>query len=120
MSKLGAPLILLIGVGFLAGMTAAFTGLGGGVLVVPALLFMGYQPGRAVGTSFLVIILISASALLSHARLLHVDYRVGLALGIGGLLGAQLGATLVDYVPVDIFKKILAGILVVLAFKLAL
>lgn len=104
--------------GILVGMGAAFTGLGGGFLMVPLLLYLGYSHGRAVGTSFVGVLIVSASALLAHGKLQHVDWRVGLALGIGGILGAQLGARWVDQVSGDAFRKIFALVLVGLAFKL--
>jgi uncharacterized membrane protein YfcA len=112
------PLAFVL-LGIIVGVGAAFTGLGGGFLIVPLLIILGYTPGKAVGTSFLAILLISGSALLAHKQLAHVDYRVGVLLGIGGILGAQLGAQVVDQIPVDIFKKIFAGVLVILALKLA-
>jgi hypothetical protein len=50
--------------------------------------------------------------------LANVDYRVGLLLGMGGIIGAQVGARLVENVPTDIFRKIFAVILVGLAVYL--
>jgi hypothetical protein len=110
--------IMLIFLGIAVGIGAAFTGLGGGFLMVPLLLLMGLSPGKAVGTSFLAILLISISAIVAHNRLAHVDYRLGLYLAFGGLIGAQIGARLVDMVPETIFKRIFAGILFLLAIYL--
>jgi uncharacterized membrane protein YfcA len=107
--------LVLTGLGVLVGIGAAFTGLGGGFLMVPLLLFLGYSAQKAVGTSFLAILVISISALFAHGKLANVDYRVGLLLGIGGIIGAQIGARLVENVPTDIFRKIFAVILVGLA-----
>lgn len=101
--------------GILVGVGAAFTGLGGGFLMVPALLFMGYTAQKAVGTSFLAILVISISALAAHGKMDHVNYKVGLLLGLGGVIGAQIGARLVHQVSTDSFKKIFAGVLVILA-----
>ena len=101
--------------GILVGVGASFTGLGGGFLMVPLLLFMGYSAQKAVGTSFLAILVISISALAAHGKLAHVDYKVGLSLGLGGIIGAQVGSRLIDYVSTGSFKKIFAGILVCLA-----
>lgn len=92
---------------------------GGGFIIVPLLIILGYTPGKAVGTSFLAIFFISVSALVAHKQLAHVDYKVGILLGIGGIVGAQLGAQVVDQVPADIFKKVFSGVLVLLALKLA-
>jgi uncharacterized membrane protein YfcA len=108
-------MILLILSGVAVGIGASFTGLGGGFLMVPLLLFLGFTAQKAVGTSFLAILVISVSALVAHNKLANVDYRVGILLGIGGILGAQIGARLVEHVPTDSFKKIFAVVLVGLA-----
>jgi hypothetical protein len=109
---------LLLGIGVVVGLMASFTGLGGGFLVVPLLIMLGYESYKAVGTSFLTIFIISISALVAHASLQNVDVRLGVLLGIGGILGAQLGSRLVEYVPTNVFNKIFAFILVGLAVKM--
>ena len=101
--------------GIAVGVGASFTGLGGGFVIVPVLLLLGYTAQKAVGTSFLAILVISLSALVAHNRLTNVDFRAGLLLGLGGIIGAQLGPRLLQQVSTDSFKKIFAGILVVLA-----
>ena len=106
-------LMLLAGVG--VGIGASFSGLGGGFLMVPLLLFLGYSAQKAVGTSFLAILVISASALLAHNKLANVDYRTGILLGIGGIVGAQVGARLLEHLSTANFKKIFALILIGLA-----
>jgi hypothetical protein len=106
---------VLIGFGIVVGIAAAFAGLGGGFLVVPVLLFLGYTAQRAVGTSFLTILVISISALFAHNRLANVDYKVGAILGVGGIIGAQVGARLVEHVSTGQFKRIFAVVLVGLA-----
>ena len=101
--------------GILVGVGASFSGLGGGFLMVPILLFLGYTAQKAVGTSFLAILVISISALIAHNKLSNVDYRAGLLLGIGGVMGAQIGARLVEHVSTANFKKVFAAILLGLA-----
>ncbi|ABW67182.1 sulfite exporter TauE/SafE family protein [Desulfosudis oleivorans] len=101
--------------GVLVGIGASFSGLGGGFLMIPFLLFAGYAAQKAVGTSFVAIMVISISALFAHNKLANVDYRAGILLGIGGVLGAQIGARLVEHVSTDMFRKIFAVILVGLA-----
>jgi len=108
-------MLLLVVSGIVAGIGASFTGLGGGFLMIPLLLFLGFSAQKAVGTSFLAILVISISALIAHNRLSNVDYKLGLLLGIGGIIGAQIGARLVDHVSTANFKKIFALILVGLA-----
>ena len=110
--------VLLLCCGVLVGVGASFTGLGGGFLMIPVLLFMGYSAQKAVGTSFMAILVISVSALVAHNKFANVDYRAGLLLGIGGIVGAQIGARLVQHVALGSFKKIFAAILVGLAVYL--
>jgi len=97
--------------GFFVGIGASFTGLGGGFLMVPLLIALGYTAQKAVGTSFLAILIISISALIAHAKLTNVDYRVAIALGVGGVLGAQIGPHLLQHVSTANFKKIFALLL---------
>jgi uncharacterized membrane protein YfcA len=80
-----------LGVGVLTG----FFGVGGGFLIVPALtLVLGLRMPVAVGTSLLVISLVSAAALLAHLASGSVDWSVAVAFTAGGVAGAVAGARL--------------------------
>ena len=114
--SINSLLMIVAGVG--VGIGAAFTGLGGGFLMVPLLLAMGFAAQKSVGTSFLAILVISISALIAHNKFANVDYRAGILLGIGGILGAQIGARLVEQVSTGSFKKIFAVVLLGLAVYL--
>ena len=115
MAALSTNFAVMVILGIGVGLAGAFTGLGGGFLMVPLLLFCGYTAQKSVGTSFLAILVISISALVAHNKLANVDYRAGILLGIGGILGAQIGARLVEHVSTASFKKIFAVVLVGLA-----
>ncbi len=101
--------------GILVGVAASFTGLGGGFVVVPLLIALGYTPQRAVGTSFAAILLVGLSSLAGHAKLAEVDWKAGLLLGAGGVVGAQLGPRLLQHVPGSVFQKVFACVLAALA-----
>lgn len=107
--------VVMVLCGLLVGVGASFTGLGGGFLIVPLLLLLGFSAQKAVGTSFLAILVISASALVAHNKLANVDFKLGLLLGIGGIIGAQIGPRLLEHVSTGSFKKIFAGVLLCLA-----
>lgn len=107
--------VLMVLGGVIVGIGASFTGLGGGFLIVPLLLLLGYPAQKAVGTSFLAILVISLSALVAHNKLANVDYRIGVLLGVGGIVGAQIGARLLEHVSTASFKRIFAGVLIGLA-----
>ena len=106
--------------GAAVGVVASFCGLGGGFIMVPVLLLLGFEAQRAVGTTFVMIMLVALSALFAHTRLENVDWRMGLLLGIGGAIGAQLGPALLEFVPTNIFKKIFALLLIFVSLRLLL
>lgn len=107
--------VLLVVFGLVVGVAASFSGLGGGFLMVPLLLLLGHSAQKAVGTSFLAILVISLSALLAHNKLANVDYRLGILLGAGGAIGAQVGSRLLVHASTASFKRIFAVVLVGLA-----
>ena len=104
--------------GIFVGIFASFTGLGGGLIMVPILLYLGFTAQKAVGTSFLGILVISISALIAHNKLANVDFKYGILLGLGGIIGAQIGARLLEHVSTDSFKKIFAVLLTGVAIYL--
>lgn len=118
MPVLNNNIILMIAMGVVVGIGASFSGLGGGFLMVPLLLMLGYSAQKSVGTSFLAILVISASALIAHNKLANVDYRVGILLGLGGIIGAQVGSRILEHVSTGNFKRIFAFILFGLAVYL--
>ena len=101
--------------GVAVGIAASFTGLGGGFIVVPLLIALGYTAQRAVGTSFVAILIVSIASLVGHSQVVEVDWKAGLLIGLGGLVGAQIGPRLLHGVPGPVFQKIFAGVLVALA-----
>ena len=109
---------VLLALGLAAGIGASFSGLGGGFVVVPLLVLLGFTPERAVGTSFLAILIISLSALLAHGRMENIDYRTGALLGVGGLIGAQIGARFLEHFSGPAFNKIFAVVLVGVAIRM--
>jgi uncharacterized membrane protein YfcA len=105
-------LIKLIVFGLLVGVLASGSGLGGGFLVVPLLIFLGKEAKMAVGTSFLFVFMVAVSGLLAHIRLGNVDVRTGVILALGGIVGAQLGPLLLAQVSDASFKRGFALLLV--------
>ena len=103
--------VAIIASGIFVGIFASFTGLGGGLIMVPILLYLGLTAQKAVGTSFLGIFIIAISALVAHNKLANVDYKYGILLGLGGIIGAQIGARLLEHVSTANFKKIFALLL---------
>ncbi len=79
--------------GMSAGVYSGFLGLGGGFVIVPALVrFFGYPMKRAFGTSLIAVALLAVPGTIVHAALGHVEARLAFALAVGVVPGALLGA----------------------------
>ena len=108
-------MITLALVGFVAGILSSISGLGGGFMIVPLLIFLGREAKLAVGTSFVFILVVAISSIISHYRLGNMDIKTGLTLGLGGIIGAQIGPQILQYVSEQNFKRIFAVLLVITA-----
>ena len=80
-------MITLALIGITIGILSSASGLGGGFMVVPLLIFLGREAKLAVGTSFVFILIVAISSMIAHYRLGNVDLKTGLILGLGGVLG---------------------------------
>ncbi|CCQ91778.1 conserved membrane hypothetical protein [Nitrospina gracilis 3/211] len=98
--------------GVLVGVLSSLSGLGGGFLVVPLLIYLGHKAQLAVGTSFMVILMIAISSLVAHGRLGNVDFKMGLMLALGGVVGAQVGPLILKQIPDAYFKMGFAAVLI--------
>ena len=110
--------IPLIIAGLIIGMLGGFLGLGGGFLIVPLLLVLGYEAKIVSGTSLMAILLISLSGVIAHNKLQHIDFKIAIPIAIGGIIGAQIGAQWVDKIPTETFSKIFAAVLILIAIRI--
>jgi len=108
-------MITLALVGLIVGILSSVSGLGGGFMVVPLLIFLGREAKLAVGTSFVFILVVAVSSIIAHYRLGNVDIKTGLILGVGGIIGAQIGPQILQHVSEQNFKRIFAVLLVITA-----
>jgi uncharacterized membrane protein YfcA len=80
-------------IGLVAGIVSGLLGIGGGIIMVPAFtLWVGMPLRRALGTSLLVIAVLVIPGTIVHAFLGHIDWAIFVALTIGVVPGARLGA----------------------------
>src|SRR6056297_3581177 len=82
---------LLLGIGGIVGILSGMFGVGGGFLITPLLFFAGIPPAVAVATSANQIVASSVSGVLAHLKRRTVDFRMGLVLLAGGLVGSAAG-----------------------------
>ncbi len=90
--------VLLVVLGFCAGLLGALTGIGGGVLLTPILtLYFGISIRQAVGTSLVAVITTSAASSSVHLQRHTTDIRLGMTLELATAFGAAVTAYLVGY-----------------------
>ena len=108
-------MITLAFIGIIVGILSSISGLGGGFMIVPLLIFLGREAKLAVGTSFVFILVVAISSIIAHYRLGNVDIKTGLILGLGGVVGAQIGPQILQHVSEQNFKRIFSVLLVITA-----
>ena len=113
-----APLVL----GFVAGMMTVLLGIGGGFILVPAMIYLFGMAARVVvGTSLVMILAVSAVTTMVHAMTTHaVDIVLAALLLAGGVVGAQYGAILAARMKPDLLRLALAGIILLVALRMLL
>lgn len=89
-------LLGLTAAGLLSGILAGFLGIGGGVLLVPIMVRLGFAPVEAVATSSLAIVVTAISGSFQNWRMGYLDPKKVVLLGLPALITAQLGVVLAD------------------------
>ncbi len=109
-------------VGVLVGVLAAIMGVGGGFIMVPAMIYLLGVPTKVVvGTSLFQIIFVTGFTTLLHATTNYtVDVVLAVLLLIGGVIGAQIGTRIGVKMKAEQLRILLAGMVLVVCGKLAL
>ena len=121
-SKLYVSALLPISLGFCVGMLTALMGVGGGFIMVPAMIYLLGMPTLVVvGTSLLQIIFVTINVTFLQAYTNQsVDIILAALLIVGGVIGAQLGAKFAGRIRGEELRLLLALIVLGVAFKLLL
>ncbi|MDR9392927.1 MAG: sulfite exporter TauE/SafE family protein [Roseovarius sp.] len=109
-------------VGLAVGVLAAIMGVGGGFIMVPAMIYLLGMPTKVVvGTSLFQIIFVTAFTTMLHATTNYtVDVALAVLLLVGGVVGAQIGTTIGTRMKGEQLRILLAIMVLVVCFKLAL
>lgn len=118
--------LIILFFGLCSGIIGALVGLGGGVILVPALLYFGISlelipdltPQKIVGLSVVMMIFIGLSSTLSYFKSGTVDYKSGLILFVGSIPGTIFGAWINKYLDVPSFNLYFGILLVVISLIL--
>lgn len=109
----------LVAIGLGAGFLSGLFGVGGGLVIVPALVALAGMPRKlASGTSLVAIIPTAAVGVISYAVKGNVDLLVALILAVGSVVGAQLGSWLLHRLPVRAIRIAFMVFMLVAALSL--
>jgi uncharacterized protein len=111
-----------LAIGALVGFLSAIMGVGGGFILVPAMIYLLGVPTRVVvGTSLFQIIFTTSFTTIMHAvNSQTVDMLLALLLIVGGVIGAQIGAQISVRLQAEQLRILLAGLVLAVCFKIAL
>ncbi len=111
-----------LAIGLLVGVLAAIMGVGGGFIMVPAMIYLLGMPTKVViGTSLFQIIFVTAFTTVMHAVTNQsVDVLLALMLILGGVVGAQIGSRVGARLKAEQLRILLALLVIIVAFKLGL
>jgi len=114
--------LLVILVGLAAGVLSGLVGVGGGIIIVPALVFLlGFSQHQAQGTSLGILLLPAGIfAVINYYKQGYIDLKVVLILFIGFVIGGYLGSKISLSLSDAAVKKIFAVVLLMIAGKMLL
>jgi uncharacterized protein len=111
-----------LGLGFVSGMLTVLLGVGGGFIMVPAMIYvLGMSAQVVVGTSLLQILFVTAATTLVHATTTRsVDIVLAVLLLLGSVIGAQYGARFAQKMKPELLRMLLAIIVLGVALRMGL
>ena len=113
--------LILLAIGLGAGVLSGVFGVGGGIVIVPALIYLAkFPPQQAVGTSLAALVMPLGAAIgaATYYRAGHLDVKAALLIVAGMAVGAMLGSQLALHVDAALLKKGFAVLMVVMAVKM--
>ena len=113
-------LIILISIGLAAGVLGGMVGLGGGIIIIPALIMLlGLGQKEAQGTSVAIMLPpIGILAVLNYYKAGYVTVKFALVIALAFILGGWFGSKIAIAMPDVIMKKVFAVIMIVIAIKM--
>ena len=121
MNKMSAiTIIILVIIGVAAGILSGLVGVGGGLIIVPALVyFLAFSQKEAQGTSLGILLLpVGILAVMQYYQKGYIDIKVVLIVSAGFLIGGWFGSKMAVALPVGIIKKLFAIFMLITAVKM--
>jgi hypothetical protein len=106
-------------IGLAGGVSSGLFGVGGGIVMVPAMVYLlQVNIKTAIGTSLVVIIPTAIAGAFEHRKLENVDWRMAAALIPLAIIGGLIGAKLTRHLPADTLKKMFGGFIILAGCRL--
>ena len=112
-------MLVLIVVGLLAGTLGSIIGVGGGLIMTPALTVMGFAPAQISSTSLFAVTFASASSTISYVRQKRIEYHVAVKAASVAIPGAITGAFISSELAIESFKLYFGLLLLVAGIYIA-
>lgn len=113
-------IMILVAIGICAGLLSGLVGVGGGIIIVPALVFfLGFSQKMAQGTSLGILLLpVGILGVMQFYKQGYIDFKVVGIISLAFLFGSYFGSRIALSLPQEIVKKIFACLMILIAVKL--
>lgn len=108
----------LVLIGLTAGTVGGTFGVGGGIIIVPLLLVVGFDQHRAHATSLSAIVIIVTTGAISFGASGEINAGLGIVVGVGGVIGSLIGATLMNRVSARTLTIVFSTFLLIAAIRM--
>lgn len=112
-------IVLLVLIGLAAGTLSGVLGIGGGVIMVPLLLLLGFSQHQAQGTSLAAMLPpVTLLAALQYSKNGHVDWKMALVISAAFIIGGLFGSKIAVAIDEKMLKKIFGVLMLVISIKM--
>lgn len=115
-------IFILILIGLMAGVLSGFVGVGGGIIIVPALVYMlGFSQHQAQGTSLFILSMpVVILATINYWKTGNVNWKFGLIIGLAFVIGGYIGSKLSLKMSPGLVKFLFGLLMAYMSFRLIL
>ena len=112
--------LILLAIGLFSGMLGGLVGIGGGVVLVPALIYiLGFSQLNAQGTSLALIMFpVGVLGVINYYKQGHIDFNIVFILAVGFVIGSFLGSKFAMNIPQAFVRKSFAMLMIIIAMKM--
>lgn len=113
-------LLILIAIGVLAGILSGFVGVGGGIIIVPALMYvLGMSQFEAQGTSLFVLLLpVGILAVSNYYKSDQINWKFGLIISLAFVLGGYFGSKFALKLSPSVVRIVFGAIMAIVSIKM--